>query len=108
VCTLNILCHTTAEPILLKLKGERAAGVGNGGRVCPPLVCSQFYKAPEDKCKDITCPGNDEGGYEPGTFDITSTCIPPKVIKSPSRTSSEDCCEFCEGLLFFCCHFFTF
>jgi hypothetical protein len=84
VCGLNILCQSTAAPILAKINSDRTF------QKCPALTCAKFEPKGPDQCMDVTCP-NAEGFWQSNT-----NCLPPKKVRNPTRADKNDCCQTCD------------
>jgi hypothetical protein len=84
VCGLNILCQTTAAPLLAKINSDRMFNN------CPVLACAKFTPKGIDVCGNATCP-NPEGFWQSNT-----NCLPPKRVHNPSKQDTNDCCQRCD------------
>lgn len=85
VCGLNILCQTTAAPILAKINSER---MYNG---CPALTCAKFSPKGIDVCGNVTCPQPE------GYFQSNTNCLPPLRVHNPTKQDVQDCCQRCDN-----------
>jgi hypothetical protein len=84
VCGLNILCQTTAAPILAKINSDRMYNS------CGALTCAKFSPKGIDLCGNATCP------HPEGFFQSNTNCIPPLRVHNPSKQDVNDCCQRCE------------